>query len=153
MNQLITFFATGCYAGKLPLAPGTWGTGVGVLLFLLLSSLSPLAYSVTVVACIFFAAWAATAAQRIFEKQDPPQVVIDEIAGFLVTMAFHEPRWQLIVAGFLLFRLFDITKPFPCRWFERRFTSGWGVVLDDVMAGMYANVGLWVVGLVLMPKK
>jgi phosphatidylglycerophosphatase A len=151
MRQLITFLATGCLIGKVPIAPGTAGTVVGVLLYLLLQPLSHLLYAVTVIAFIFMAAWVATKAQEIYSEQDPQEVVIDEIAGFLVTMAFHKPDIWMLLAGFVLFRVFDIVKPFPIRWVERHFLSGWGIVLDDVMAGVYSNVALWFFGLAL-PK-
>ena len=149
MRHFIKFFATGCYAGKIPVAPGTAGTIVGVLLYLLIRPLPHLIYLVTTIAFIFFAAWVATQAQGIYGEQDPQQVVIDEIAGFLVTMAFHKLDYSLVFGGFILFRAFDIVKPFPIRWIERHYLSGWGVVLDDVAAGIYANVALWFFGLLL----
>lgn len=144
MNRLISFFATGCYAGRIPLAPGTWGTVVGVGFYWLIRDLPPIHYAVTTIAFIIFAIWVATHAQEQFEEVDPPQVVIDEIAGFLVTMAFHTPSLLTLVMGFVLFRIFDIVKPPPIRWIERRFTDGRGVVLDDVAAGIYANIALFV---------
>ena len=149
MNRLIKFLATGCYAGLIPYAPGTMGTIVGALFYLLIRPLPGIAYEVTVVAFIFLAAWVATRAQEIYKQQDPQVVVIDEIAGILVTMAFHRFDIYMLIAGFVLFRIFDIVKPFPIRFVERRFASGWGVVLDDVAAGIYANIALWFFGLLL----
>lgn len=149
MRRIVTFFATGCYAGFLPLAPGTWGTVVGVAFFWLLRHLPPFAYGVTVLAFIAFAVWVATEAQAVFGETDPSKVVIDEIAGFLVTMAFHRATIPLIIAGFILFRIFDIAKPPPLRWIERRFADGRGVVFDDVLAGVYANAALWIFSLLL----
>lgn len=149
MRGFIKCLATGCYAGKVPVAPGTAGTLVGVALYALLCHLPYTLYGVTTVAFIFLAAWVATGAQAIYGEQDPPEVVIDEIAGFLVTMAFHKIDLSLVIGGFILFRVFDIVKPFPIRWLERRFISGWGVVLDDVAAGVYANMALWFFGLLL----
>ena len=149
MRHLINFLATGCFVGKIPIAPGTAGTVVGVLLYLLIWPLPPILYVVTTVTFIFFAVWVSTKAQEIYGEQDPREVVIDEIAGFLVTMAFHKYDVSLIIGGFILFRIFDIVKPFPLRWIERRFLSGWGIVLDDVAAGIYANVALWFVGFLL----
>ncbi len=149
MRYVISFFATGCYVGKIPLAPGTWGTIVGVGLYWLVRYLNHPAYAVFTVALIVFAIWVTTKAQEQFEEVDPPQVVIDEIAGFIVTMAFHRPSFALAVTGFILFRMFDIVKPWPVRWFERRFPDGRGVVLDDVMAGIYANATLFVLEIIL----
>jgi len=149
MRHFINFLATGCFIGKVPVAPGTAGTLVGVLLYLLIHPLPIFVYVVTVIAFIFLSAWVATKAQAIYGEQDPQEVVIDEIAGYLVTMAFHKFDVWLIIGGFVLFRIFDIVKPFPLRWIERRFVSGWGIVLDDVAAGIYANLALWFFGLLL----
>lgn len=143
MRHIVTFFATAAYTGFLPLAPGTWGTVLGVGLYWLVRDLPPPAYAAMGVAFIALAVWAADRAQAIFGEADPPQVVIDEVAGYLVTMAFHPPLITSALVGFLLFRIFDITKPWPVRWFERRFADGRGVVFDDVMAGVYANAALW----------
>ncbi len=142
MNRFISFFATGCYVGYIPLAPGTWGTVVGVGFYWLIRTLPPAAYAATTIAFIIFAIWVSTRAQEQFEEVDPPQIVIDEIAGYLVTMAFHTPSFAAAVTGFILFRIFDITKPPPIRWIERRFSDGRGVVLDDVGAGVYASIAL-----------
>lgn len=149
MRHLIAFFATGCYAGKIPLAPGTWGTAVGFALYWAIRHLPAPAYAAALVAFIAFAVWVSTLAQGIFEEGDPPQVVIDEIAGFLVTMAFHRIDLPTAICGFVLFRAFDIVKPPPIRWIERRFADGRGVVFDDVAAGIYANAALWIVSLLV----
>jgi len=143
MRHVYTFIATGCYSGKLPLAPGTWGTAVGVLFYWFIGWMPTLAYCATVLAFIFLAVWASEHAARIYKKKDPQVVVIDEIAGYLVTMAFHKPTLSLMIAGFVLFRLFDIIKPPPARWFERSFPGGKGIVYDDLVAGIYANITLY----------
>jgi phosphatidylglycerophosphatase A len=149
MKRIIYFFATGCYSGRIPLAPGTWGTIVGFGLYWLVRYLPHIAYAVFTLAFIIFAMWIATKAQEQFEEVDPPQIVIDEIAGYLTAMAFHKPLFSLAVTGFILFRLFDIVKPWPLRWLERRYTDGRSVVLDDVMAGVYANATLYVLEVLL----
>jgi len=149
IKHAIAFFATGCFVGRIPLAPGTWGTVVGLGLYWLVRTLPPLSYAIFTVTFIIFAIWVAGRAQSIFEEVDPPQVVIDEVAGLLVTMAFHRPSFALAVVGFVLFRIFDIVKPPPVRWIERRFSDGKGVVLDDVMAGVYASISLFVLEFVL----
>lgn len=142
MRRFILFLATGFGSSRLPKIPGTAGTVVGVLLYLLLKDLSPVSYGLTLLAFLFFASWVATEAEFHLGKKDPPSVVIDEIAGFLATMAFVPFSWPAVASGFLLFRLFDIWKPFPCRWVERRAPNGWGVVGDDLVAGIYANLVL-----------
>lgn len=144
MKRFTEFMATGCYAGRIPIAPGTFGTGVGVLLYYLVKGLPPLPYLAFVCAFIFFAIWVSTRAQTIFGETDPQKVVIDEIAGFIVTMAFHRPEFMSIMLGFILFRIFDIAKPWPVSWAERRWSDGRGIVMDDVLAGVYANAALWI---------
>ena len=143
-KNLVLFFATGCYSGFSPGAPGTAGSVIGVALFWLLSPLSFPLYIITVTAFIFLAIWCASRAYGIFQKKDPSQVVIDEIAGYLVTMAALPPTWGYIIAGFLLFRVMDIVKPYPIRWIDQNIAGGYGIVLDDVLAGVYANIILQV---------
>lgn len=145
MKYIIIFFATGCYAGKIPLAPGTWGTAVGFVLWWFIRTMPHPAYAATLAVFIIFSVWVAGFARVIFEKDDPPEVVIDEIAGFLVTMAFHDVGFWMGVVGFALFRFFDIVKPWPVRLIDRKMKDGRGIVLDDVMAGVYANAVLWVI--------
>lgn len=118
---------------------------MGVLFYFLLAGLSPLLYSITVIAFVCLAVWVATGAERELGEKDCQKIVIDEIAGYLVTMAFIPFTGWAVAAGFVLFRLFDIWKPFPCRWIEKNLPRGWGVVGDDVMAGIYANLVLQVV--------
>ena len=149
MNTIIKIAASGLGAGYIPLAPGTFGAAVGLGLYWLLSPLPHHIYIPTVVAFVFLAVWISSKACVLYGTKDPQRITIDEIAGLLITFAFHS--WTLVaaIAGFVLFRIFDITKPFPIRWIERRFPSGWGVVLDDVMAGIYANIALWLVIVIL----
>ena len=139
-KNLVLFFATGCYSGFSPGAPGTAGSVIGVALFWFLSPLSFPLYIVTVTVFIFFAIWCATRASAIFQKKDPSQVVIDEIAGYLVTMTALPPTWGYMIAGFILFRIMDIVKPYPIRWIDQNIAGGYGIVLDDVLAGVFANI-------------
>lgn len=139
-NWLVVLLATGCYSGFFPGVPGTAGSLMGVVLFLALAPLLFPLYCITVIAFIFFAAWWAARAALIFQKKDPPQVVIDEIAGYLVAMAGITPSWGYIITGFILFRIMDIVKPYPIRWIDQHLAGGYGIVLDDVLAGVYANI-------------
>lgn len=138
----LLILATGFYGGYAPFAPGTVGTAVGVLFFWCFSHLSPLLYLITTVAFVFLSAWVAERAEQLLQRKDAPAIVIDEISGFLVTMLFVPCSVTMVLAGFLLFRGFDIGKVFPARWIERSIPGGWGVVLDDVAAGVYANIVL-----------
>lgn len=88
------------------------------------------------------AVYASGEAERIFDRKDSPRIVIDEIVGFLWSLALVGPTAGRIAAAFFLFRLFDIVKPPPARWCQDRLPGGWGVVMDDVAAGIWANVAL-----------
>jgi phosphatidylglycerophosphatase A len=125
------------------------GAVVGGGLYWLLSPLPHYIYIPTTVAFIFFAVWVSARACVIFGEEDPSKVTIDEIAGILVTFALHSFSWIALVVGFVLFRIFDIAKPFPVRWAERKFPGGWGVVMDDVVAGIYANIALWIIIMII----
>jgi|SRR3989338_806142 len=134
--------ATGLGLGYLPFAPGTWGSLLGILLAYGLSFLSLPIASLTLIAFIFFAIWCATHAETYFKKKDASQIVIDEVCGMAISLFCIPFTLQNIFIAFLLFRLFDIVKPFPARLFEQKLKGGYGIVLDDVMAGIYANVML-----------
>ena len=132
--------ATGCYAGYVPMAPGTLGTLVAVPLGYLLSLLGPLEGVLFIAAFAGFAIWVSGEGEKVFQSKDPGLIVIDEMAGFLVTLFLISWSWKNVVTGFFLFRLMDVVKPFPIRRLESRWPSGWGVVGDDVLAGVYANI-------------
>ena len=142
MYTLIMLIATGCYSGYLPKAPGTWGSLAGLLLFLLLQPLDLLPY-LTVVLVLFIAGTlAAGEAEKILDNRDPGVVVIDEIVGMLITMSGVPLTPLTLFLGFVLFRFFDIAKPFPVNFFDSRFHGGLGIMLDDVVAGLYSLVFL-----------
>lgn len=133
--------------GKAPAAPGTVATLIaGVPCFLAAGRFSwqmQLAFS----AVVFMIGWYVSGnAQRELGRIDPGEVVIDELCGYLVAMTGHPVSFVSILSGFLLFRLFDIWKPWPIRSFERKLQGGAGIMLDDVLAGIYANV----LGLILL---
>ncbi len=136
--------ATGFYSGYLPKAPGTWGSLVGLLIFFLLHTLS-LPYYLAVVAGLFLVGtFAAGEAEKIMDHKDPGLVVIDEIVGMLITMIAVPVTPITMALGFILFRIFDIAKPFPVGLIDQRFHGGLGIMLDDVMAGIYSLVILQV---------
>jgi phosphatidylglycerophosphatase A len=145
----VLFLATGCGAGYAPLAPGTAGSAVGVLLFYVLSSL-PLPWYIAITVFVTLASiWCAGTAERMLGTNDPPQVVIDEIAGQLITLAALPAHWTYMLGGFLLFRLLDIIKPWPANRINRDMHGGAGIVLDDVVAGVYANIVLQIARIIL----
>lgn len=147
MDRLLMFIATGAGSGYLPKAPGTWGTLVGLLLWWPLAGLSLAAYLAAVAVLFIVGVASAGAAEKILDRGDPGVVVIDEIVGVLIALAAVPLHPVAALAGFALFRLFDIAKPFPVGWLDRHLHGGLGIMLDDVAAGLYAllvlHLGLW----------
>jgi phosphatidylglycerophosphatase A len=143
-KTIILFIAQGAYSGRSPFAPGTAGTVVGVLLYLFVKGLWPAWYPAAAAAVIVIGIWTADRAEVLLGRKDAPSIVIDEIAGYLVAMFLVPFGWGFITAGFFLFRFFDIVKPWPLRRLED-LHGGFGVMLDDVGAGIYTNVVLQVV--------
>ncbi|MBI5136186.1 MAG: phosphatidylglycerophosphatase A [Nitrospirae bacterium] len=141
-NRALVFIATGFGSGYLPKAPGTFGSLVGLLIAWPLLALPLPPYLLATAACCALGVVAAGVAERRFGVKDPGAIVIDEIAGILVTLIAVTPTLPHLLLGFALFRLFDITKPFPCRWAERRLGGGLGVMADDILAGIYAAAAL-----------
>ena len=132
------FIATGAYSGYLPKAPGTWGSLVGVLLWVGLGQFSLKVYLAVVLALLLIGTAAAGAAEKIVDRGDPGLVVIDEIVGQLIALASMPIHPLAALAGFILFRFFDILKPFPVGWLDQRLHGGLGIMLDDVAAGCLA---------------
>jgi len=140
-DKIALFIAQGAYSGRAPIAPGTAGTVVGTLLYLLIRDLGPLGYSAVCAVVIAIGTRAAGRVDRMFGTKDNSTIVIDEIAGFLVALFLIPFTWGYVAAGFFLFRAFDIVKPWPLRGFER-IPGGPGVMLDDLGAGVYTNIVL-----------
>ena len=131
--------------GLLPGAPGTFGTLTAVPLVLGLNQLGEFYEGLALIFFIPTAIWCSSVCEKLLNQNDPPEVVIDEVSGFLLTLFLLPLTWLTLCLGFVLFRFFDIAKPFPIRRLERRLTGGTGVVLDDLLAGLYANLTLRVV--------
>ena len=140
LKRIVILIATGCYVGYSPLVPGTTGTLAAIPIYCLLSHLSPLYYLAILLGSICISIWASDRAEVIFQSRDCRHIVIDEVVGFLVTMFIVPPTWRNILLGFFIFRALDIIKPFPIRNLEERVRGGYGVVLDDIVAGVYANL-------------
>jgi phosphatidylglycerophosphatase A len=145
----VDFLALGFGSGMTPLAPGTAGTVVAIPLYLLMQPLALMPY-LAVVALLFLVGIpiCAHTANRL-GVHDHPGIVWDEIVGYLVTMAFAPAGWLWVAAGFVLFRLFDIVKPWPIRWCDRKVHGGFGIMLDDLLAGVFAAAGMWVLSIYL----
>jgi phosphatidylglycerophosphatase A len=137
-RRTVKFLAMGFGAGAMPFAPGTFGTLVGVPVYLVFAGLPPGLYVLVTIALFGAGIWLCNVAQQELGKADHPGIVWDEIVGYLVAMTAAPLGWAWLGIGFLLFRLFDIWKPFPIRHLDRRVHGGFGIMLDDVVAGLYA---------------
>jgi phosphatidylglycerophosphatase A len=142
MKHFISLLATGFGVGYSPVAPGTLGTLIAIPVYYFLSEIPSPLYEITLIGFFFLSVWVSENAERLFGKKDDQRIVIDEIIGFLITMLWVPKTIRFVIIGFFLFRFFDILKPFPIRHVEKRFKGGFGVVLDDVAAGVYANIVL-----------
>lgn len=136
----VLFIATGCNIGNIPIAPGTFGSLFALLPCYLLSHLPFWAEIICIVAFACFAIVVAGEAEKLLDQKDPGRIVIDEIAGMMVTLVGLPFNGITIVSGFVIFRILDITKPYPIRSIERRLKGGTGVVMDDLVAGVMANI-------------
>jgi len=138
MNRLGVWIATCGPAGYAPIAPGTFGSAVGVAIYFLIGNWSLQAQIGAAVAAIVIGTWAASVAARHFDRSDPSQVVVDEVAGQMVTLAGLGTSWTTLLLGFLIFRALDIIKPWPANQLER-LHGGRGIMADDVMAAIYGQ--------------
>ncbi|MBU0971922.1 MAG: phosphatidylglycerophosphatase A [Proteobacteria bacterium] len=141
-HRLILLGATGFGLGRIPVASGTFGTLGAIPFILLMPWMGRGGTAFFLVSLILLAVAVADRAATIMEEKDPGSIVIDEIAGFCVTMALVPVGWVSIVLGFIAFRCFDILKPGPVKYFEKKFSGGAGIVLDDIMAGVLAALVL-----------
>ena len=146
MAALIRFLASGGYIGYIPVASGTFGSLEGLLLGWVLSALiaQRSAFAAIILFALLFAAscWIADRAEQAFAEHDSSRIVIDEILGMAAAMFLIPMRWPWVAAAFGLFRFFDIVKPWPAGLIDRRIRGGKGVMLDDLAAGIYANLTL-----------
>jgi phosphatidylglycerophosphatase A len=143
--NVFVFLATGFGVGYIPYAPGTFGSLISLLLFLVLGKLPPHSYIIFCVGFLFVSVWIVNRALPAFESGDPKEIVIDEIVGMLVALTLRHISFFDMALGFCLFRFFDISKLPPLSWVEKKVGGGWGVVLDDVIAGVYAFISLCIV--------
>lgn len=138
MVKLILFIATGGGVGYLPKAPGTWGSLLALPLNLLLLRLPSQGYWLALTLILLLAVYSAGAAEKILDRKDPGAIVIDEIIGMLIALIAVPAQPVIWLSAFLLFRFFDIAKPWPVSWADKHLNGGLGIVLDDMLAGAYA---------------
>ena len=150
LRRIGVFIATCAYVGYAPVAPGTFGSAIGLAVFYVVRYQRSTTVEVAViVALAAVGLWSATEAEHHFGGIDPGPVVIDEVIGMLITLAFIPVNTAGAIVAFFIFRFLDVVKPWPARRLEQ-LPGGFGVVLDDMMAGVYGNIVMW--GLVrLMP--
>ncbi|MFP3867029.1 MAG: phosphatidylglycerophosphatase A [Desulfobacteraceae bacterium] len=137
-RQLLLWLATVGGVGYLPLMPGTWGTLAGGPLWWLMAGLKPGHYGIVLLGLLILSVWATGWAEVYLGQRDASAIVIDEVVGLLVALAGRPRHWGWVLGGFLLFRVFDIWKPFPIFLIDEQIKGGAGIVLDDVLAGIYA---------------
>ncbi len=146
----VHFAAFGFGSGAAPVAPGTFGTLMAVALYLLLPAMSPPSYAAFVLASFVLGIWVCGRTAQDIGVHDHGGIVWDEFTGYWLTMFMAPPGWIWIVLGFVLFRLFDIVKPWPIRWLDRNVDGGLGVMIDDVLAGLMALVCLQLLAAISM---
>jgi len=139
-TRVAMFLATCGYVGYVPIAPGTFGSAAGLLLYLVLEHVASAPLTVTVILGLFLVGvWSGTVAERELAGTDPGQVVLDEVVGMLITLAFMRVNLTGALVGFFVFRLLDVVKPWPSRRFES-LHGGMGIMADDAMAAIYGNL-------------
>ena len=148
-DRWILFLATGCGTGKIPLAPGTFGSLFGLLVAWCVAGWQRLWWMCFIVVFCALAVGIAHRAEKLLGAKDPGSIVIDEIAGILVACAGLTLTAPSAAITFIVFRLFDIFKPFPVGWLDRHLDGGIGIVADDVAAGILTNMvmhaGYWLI--------
>ncbi len=146
-NPILRFIATSLYAGYIPIAPGTFGSILAIPLIILLSKNTNIYFIVTIAISII-GVIAAYHLGKVWHKKDDQRITIDEFAGMMVTLLFIKTTWWILIIGFILFRFFDIIKPLFIRSVERA-PGGYGVMLDDIVSGIFANLCLRLILLIV----
>lgn len=141
--SVANFFALGFGTGLAPKAPGTFGTLLGVAIFLLVPA-GLILYLATVAALFCLGVWCCHRCALQLGVHDHPAIVWDEVVGYLIVMISVPPTMGWIVAGFIIFRFFDIVKPWPIGWIDRHIHGGLGIMLDDVFAAVYSAIAMQV---------
>lgn len=149
MNQLALVVATFGYVGYFPIAPGTAGSLAALVLFALVRRVGTPVFELgTIIVVLVLGTWAANRTEHVLGRKDPGAIVIDEVLGMLMTLAFLPVSTIGVIVGFVLFRIFDVVKPYPAARLEH-LKGGPGVMMDDAVAGIYAHISLRLLGLLV----
>jgi len=140
LKRPVCFLGLGFGSGLAPKAPGTFGTVAALPIYWLIKDLPIAIYLVITLLAFIAGIWICQQSADWLGKDDPSAVVWDEIVGYLITMIAAPSGWQWIVLGFVLFRLFDIVKPWPISWADKSLHGGLGIMVDDVIAGLFAGI-------------
>ncbi len=144
--RLQKIVATAGGIGYLPIAPGTWAAGIAAVFWFYFNNSISGSYNIQLLLTVIVIAAGIYYAGKILSEneKDPSYIVIDEVAGLFVTLIFIPPTFYNVLLGFILFRFFDIVKPLGVRTMEK-YPQGWGIMLDDILAGIYSNVVIRVI--------
>jgi phosphatidylglycerophosphatase A len=149
IERLAYFIATAGFVGRFPIAPGTAGSVAGLFVYAMIRLVDgPRLEAIMLVLTFVLGTWAATVTERFLGGKDPGPVVVDEVLGMLITLAFLDVNVAGAIVGFMLFRVADVVKPFPSNRFEA-LPGGFGVMMDDAMAAVYSHVVLRVMVMLL----
>ena len=146
----IHFLAFGFGSGLAPLAPGTFGTLMAIPLYLMMLNLTLPIYLLLVAIVCIMGIWICDKSSKMLGVHDHSGIVWDEFAGFFITMIAAPAGWIWIISGFALFRLFDIWKPWPISWLDKKVGGGLGIMVDDIVAGIYALICLQLIHFLLV---
>lgn len=139
-NHWVHFLAFGLGSGAAPKAPGTFGTLAAIPFYVLLAQLPVMTYTLVIIAAFIFGVYLCEQASKDMGVHDHGGIVWDEFVGYWIAMIALPFHWAWIIAGFVLFRVFDILKPWPISWLDKRVHGGFGIMIDDVIAGIFAAV-------------
>ncbi len=150
MEKINKFFLTFFYTGYLPIAPGTWASlFTSIIIFYTFKHLPFALYIFIFSAFFIIGSIGADIITKKYEIEDPRWIVIDEVIGMMITLLplYYNTvfNYKVFIAGFFLFRIFDVIKPFPVSWADRNIKNGWGIMLDDVLAGIYSAIILYLI--------
>jgi phosphatidylglycerophosphatase A len=137
----VHLLAVGLGSGLIPKSPGTMGSIASIAVWYLFNALTPVYYWTVIIVAFFFGCWICQKTADAMGLDDPGSIVWDEFVGMWITLFFiPNHAWQWILVAFLAFRFFDILKPWPIRWFDSKVSGGFGIMIDDVIAAIFAGI-------------